>query len=192
MDSVATSAGLRVYGGRVGWALDIARQERRIMKHFSRHQAICRLHSFFLSLLLASLVAPPMAAAAPASTIPAERLVQPAQLAGQLAGKGLKPLVLQVGFRTLYDQAHIPGADYAGPGNTPAGLEVLRSRVAAVPHDAPIVIYCGCCPWSRCPNIAAADEALHALGFSNVKVLYIAENFGTDWVDKGYPAAKGP
>jgi len=24
-----------------------------------------------------------------------------------------------------------------------------------------------------------------------VKVLYIADNFGSDWVNKGYPTAKG-
>jgi thiosulfate/3-mercaptopyruvate sulfurtransferase len=162
------------------------------MKHFFVRPSFPGLHFLARSFILALVAAPLVAMAAPASTIATERLVQPAQLAEQLAGKGAKPLVLQVGFRTLYDQAHIPGAEYAGPGNTPAGLEVLRSRVAAVPHDASIVIYCGCCPWSRCPNIAAADEALHGLGFSNVKVLYIAENFGTDWVDKGYPATKGP
>jgi len=32
---------------------------------------------------------------------------------------------------------------------------------------------------------------LHAMGFTHVKVLYIANNFGADWVDKGYPVAKG-
>jgi hypothetical protein len=25
------------------------------------------------------------------------------------------------------------------------------------------------------------------MGFTNVKVLYIAQNFGADWVNKGYP-----
>ena len=68
---------------------------------------------------------------------------------------------------------------------------MLRARVAKLAKDAPIVLYCGCCPWSRCPNIAAAYDALHALGFGNVKVLHIAEDFGTNWVDKGYPVAKG-
>jgi hypothetical protein len=29
------------------------------------------------------------------------------------------------------------------------------------------------------------------MGFTNVKVLYIADNFGTNWVEKGYPTAKG-
>jgi len=32
---------------------------------------------------------------------------------------------------------------------------------------------------------------LRALGFTNVKSLYIANNFGADWVEKGYPVAKG-
>ncbi len=36
-----------------------------------------------------------------------------------------------------------------------------------------------------------AEDALQTLGFTNLKVLYIANNFGADWVDKGYPVAKG-
>jgi hypothetical protein len=31
---------------------------------------------------------------------------------------------------------------------------------------------------------------LSSLGFTRVKALYIADNFGTNWVAKGYPAAK--
>jgi len=53
------------------------------------------------------------------------------------------------------------------------------------------VIYCGCCPWSHCPNVKSADDALRAMGFIHVKVLYISNNFGADWVDKGYPVGKG-
>jgi hypothetical protein len=135
---------------------------------------------------------PANALAAAAASIPEASLLQPAELAAMLNGaSSAKPLVLQVGFRTLYDQAHVPGAEYAGPANTEAGLQGLRTRVAGLPRAAAIVIYCGCCPWSRCPNIAAAYDALHGLGFSNVKVMYVAENFGSDWVDKGYPTAKG-
>jgi hypothetical protein len=54
-----------------------------------------------------------------------------------------------------------------------------------------IVIYCGCCPWSDCPNVRPAYEALHSLGFTKLKVLYIPDNLGTDWVSKGYPVEKG-
>src|SRR5579883_1554581 len=46
-------------------------------------------------------------------------------------------------------------------------------------------------PLEPLPKRAAADDALHAMGFTNVKVLYIANNFGTDWVDKGYAVARG-
>jgi len=131
-------------------------------------------------------------AAKPASSVPSAQLIQPAQLATILKDASTsKPLILQVGFRTMYDQAHIPGSEYAGPGNTSGGLQVLRDRVAKLAKDTAIVIYCGCCPWSRCPNIAAAYDVLQELGFTKVKVMYVADNFGTDWVDKGYPAAKG-
>jgi hypothetical protein len=29
------------------------------------------------------------------------------------------------------------------------------------------------------------------MGFTNVKVLYLADNFGANWVDKGYPVERG-
>jgi len=30
-----------------------------------------------------------------------------------------------------------------------------------------------------------------SMGFSKIKALYIADNFGADWLEKGYPVAKG-
>ena len=36
-----------------------------------------------------------------------------------------------------------------------------------------------------------AYDALTAMGFTNFKVLYIADNFGANWADKGYPVVKG-
>jgi hypothetical protein len=29
------------------------------------------------------------------------------------------------------------------------------------------------------------------MGFTNVKALYLANNFGADWADKGYPVEPG-
>jgi rhodanese-related sulfurtransferase len=128
----------------------------------------------------------------PAASIPAADLIQPADLAAKLKNSSTpKPLLLHVGFRTLYAQAHIPGSEFVGPASDDAGLQLLKSRVAKLPKDTAIVIYCGCCPWDHCPNMAAAYDALHALGFTRVKALHIADNFGTDWVDKGYAVAKG-
>ena len=128
---------------------------------------------------------------AQASAIPAERQMQPEELVKILGGSGEKPLLLQVGSHVLYAQAHIPGSEYMGAASTDAGLQQLRKRVEAVPRGKFIVLYCGCCPWSHCPNIKPAYDALVAMTFTNVKVLYIADNFGTNWVDKHYPVAKG-
>ena len=118
--------------------------------------------------------------------------MQPAELASILgSASARKPVLLHVGFRKLYSQSHIPGSDYVGPTSDAAGLQLLSNRVAKLAKDTDIVIYCGCCPWSHCPNMAAAYDALHAQGFTHVKALYIEHNFGDDWVNRGYPAAKG-
>jgi thiosulfate/3-mercaptopyruvate sulfurtransferase len=122
--------------------------------------------------------------------IPPEALLQPAELV-QMLNSSAKPLVLQTGSHVLFAEAHIPGAEYAGPGGKSEGIEALRARVSGLNKDSLIVLYCGCCPWGRCPNIRPAYEQLRALGFTKVKALYLAQNFGTDWVDKGYPVTKG-
>ena len=134
---------------------------------------------------------PPQAEAATAS-LPAADIIAPEELARLLKSHdAAKPLVLQVGFRFLYHEAHIPGAEYAGPGSKDEGIKLLRQRVTSLPHDKFIVLYCGCCPWSKCPNVKPAYDALRRLGFAHVRVLRIEQNFGADWVSKGYPTAKG-
>ncbi len=130
--------------------------------------------------------------AAPADdAIPHSQLVTPEELTKSLHSDAKKPLLFAVGPHSLYAQAHIPGSEYLGANSTDAGRQQLQQRVKSLPHKTSIVLYCGCCPWGNCPNVHTAYQELHALGFSNVKVLYIADNFGTDWVEKGYPVAKG-
>jgi rhodanese-related sulfurtransferase len=102
-----------------------------------------------------------------------------------------KPLILQVGSHMLFAQAHIPGSEYIGPGSQPAGIQQLQNRVSALSRKKLIVLYCGCCPLNRCPNLGPAFAKLSEMGFTNVKVLYLADNFGTDWADKGYPVERG-
>jgi thiosulfate/3-mercaptopyruvate sulfurtransferase len=131
-------------------------------------------------------------AAGSADSIPRSQLITPEDLAKSLtAATTPKPLLLGVGPRSLYAQAHIPGSEYMGAGSSDGGRKQLRHRVKGLPHNTAIVLYCGCCPWDHCPNVQPAYDELRVLGFSNVKVLFIANNFGTDWVDKGYPVAKG-
>ncbi len=127
-----------------------------------------------------------------ASAIPSARLINPDELVKILqSAKGERPLMIQVGSRILFEEAHIPGSEYIGPAAQEAGLSQLRKRVEGLPRNKLIVLYCGCCPWNHCPNVKPADDALQAMGFNRVKVLYIAGNFGIDWVDKGYPVARG-
>jgi len=129
---------------------------------------------------------------AQATLIPASRLIKPEELVKLLqASNGEKPLLIEVGSHVLYSEAHIPGSEYIGPASSDTGLQQLRKRMQSLPRGKFIVIYCGCCPWGHCPNVKPADDALQAMGFTHVKVLYIGNNFGTDWVDKGYPVAKG-
>ncbi|MGD0905030.1 MAG: rhodanese-like domain-containing protein [Terracidiphilus sp.] len=127
-----------------------------------------------------------------AFSIPETQLLKPEALVQLLQTTSKdKPLLLQVGSHMLFAQAHIPGSEYAGPGSQPAGIEQLQNRVNSLPRKKLIVLYCGCCPWNRCPNLGPAFAKLHDMGFANVKVLYLANNFGADWADKGYPVEQG-
>ena len=116
-------------------------------------------------------------------------LVQPPDLTAQLAGKGARPAVFMVGPNVLYRSKHIPGSVYAGPGNSEAGLAMLKAEAGKVGRDREVVVYCGCCPWDRCPNVKPAVDLLKQMGFANVKALYLATGFKADWLDKGYAAA---
>lgn len=130
------------------------------------------------------------AAPSPSSaySIPTSMLLQPEELNRLLQTPAAeKPLILQVGSRVLFDQAHIPRSEYAGPGMQDAGAQIIRNRVAKLPRKTLIVLYCGCCPWNRCPNVGPAYKLLLDMGFTHVKVLYLANNFGADWASKGFP-----
>ena len=124
------------------------------------------------------------------AVIPSSALLTPTALVPILT-KPERPLVIQVGSYVLYAEAHIPGSEYVGASGTDEGLQQLRKRMSSLKKDQLIVLYCGCCPWDHCPNIRPAYQQLRVLGFTHVQVLYLPQNFGTDWVDKGYPIAKG-
>ncbi|MCL4477887.1 MAG: redoxin domain-containing protein [Deltaproteobacteria bacterium] len=120
------------------------------------------------------------------------QLIQPADLVKLLQlKKEEQPLILHVGFLSLYNQSHIPGADYVGAASSPEGLQKLRELLKDLSRNKFIVLYCGCCPWNNCPNIRPAYKELMAMGFTNVKMLYLPNGFVIDWVQKGYPVVSG-
>ena len=165
------------------------------MKRFVRRPGIGLLSALLLAPVLCLSAAPTLSAQSvppmSATRIPQSDLIQPAQLAHELQGlPDHRPLVLQVGFRMLFKEAHIVGAEYAGPASSAQGQQALRNQVKSLSRDRFIVIYCGCCPWTHCPNVGAAWHLLHSMGFKYVRVLYIAHNFGTDWIAPGYPVQR--
>jgi hypothetical protein len=122
----------------------------------------------------------------------AGELFDAATIAAKLKGPAAdQPLILQVGFQALYKSVRIPNAKYAGPDSTADGLANLEQQVKGVAKNRAIVLYCGCCPWEKCPNIRPAVTKLHELGFTNLQVLKIPTNLHTDWVVPGYPVEKG-
>ena len=110
-------------------------------------------------------------------------LMHPKDVAAHLNG----PLLLHVGFPVLYRASHIPGSIYAGPGSKPEGIVELKKAVQGQPKDREIILYCGCCPWEKCPNMRPAFTALHDMGYTKVRAMVIPENLKADWTDKGYP-----
>ncbi len=150
---------------------------------------LCRLFPL-LVVAAAALFTAPAAGAQSGEKDGSPELIRPEELAKALRSSA-KPTVLNVGPRVIYVQAHIPGAEYIGPTAKPEGLEKLRARAASLPRDSFLVIYCGCCPWEHCPNVWPAYKELKQMGFTRLKLLYIANSFGSDWVEKGFPTAKG-
>jgi len=130
--------------------------------------------------------------AAPVDPWTAEQTVQPAQFVEELRqSKALHLQVIYVGVRTLYNGGHIPGAVYYGPGSSEQGINDLKKFAATLPKSADVVLYCGCCPLEKCPNLRPAFTALQDMGFARLRVLLLPTSFNVDWVEKGFPVQKG-
>ncbi len=113
---------------------------------------------------------------------PAE-LMSPADLAKVLADPhAQQPIVFCIG-----PGAVIKGSIDIGPARDSANLAKLRQRLGALPKDAPIVIYCGCCPFVHCPNIRPAFSLIKDMKFTQPKLLNLEHNVKVDWIDKGFP-----
>lgn len=113
-------------------------------------------------------------------------LESPANLAASIQStKADPPLIISVGPAAL-----IKGSIDIGPAEKAENLGKLKALLSKQPKDRSIVIYCGCCPFAHCPNIRPAFTLLKALKFTNGKLLDLAHNIRTDWIDKGYPTAK--
>lgn len=113
------------------------------------------------------------------------QLMEPFQLAFLLQNKQPLPLIISVG-----PGAVIPGSISIGPVQDKSNLDKLQQQLSTINRDSSIVIYCGCCPFEHCPNVRPAVALLKEMKFTHYKLLNLEHNAKTDWLDKGYPAAK--
>lgn len=114
------------------------------------------------------------------------QLIEPATLAAMLKQPEAKrPLILDIGPAGV-----IRGAKEIGPAHEKEGMAKLQQELSAVPKDRVVVIYCGCCPFEKCPNIRPAFAKLKSLGYKNARLLDLSHNLKKDWIDKGYPVTQ--
>jgi hypothetical protein len=110
-----------------------------------------------------------------------EQLIAPAALAKLISNKE-KVTIYNIGV-----VQRIKGAINIGGCAAPENLAHLKKTVEDQGKAEFIVIYCGCCPIGKCPNIRPAFQLLLDQQFSNVHLLNLPVNIKVDWMDKGYP-----
>lgn len=115
-----------------------------------------------------------------------QQLLNPADLAKTLnSPKSAQPIVFSVG-----PQAVIKGSIDIGSTMMKENLSKLKQKLEKLPKNSQIVVYCGCCPFDRCPNIRPAIALLKDMQFNNYKLLNLPQNVKVDWIDLGYPLAE--
>lgn len=112
-----------------------------------------------------------------------DQLLPTETLANQITqGNADNLVILTIGFDPI-----IKGSVDIGPAMEAENVDKLQAHLKELPRDAEVVVYCGCCPFDRCPNVRPAFKVLNEMGFTNAKLLDIPQNIKVDWLDKGYP-----
>ena len=127
-------------------------------------------------------------ASAQTTTTPwnSDQLQDPEALANILRNpKVQQPLIFNIG-----PMENIKGATLIGPTNDKNNLAKLKEALSSVPKDRTVIIYCGCCPFKNCPNIRPAFELLKEMKFTKPRLLNLAHNLKSNWIDPGYPMEK--
>ncbi len=115
-----------------------------------------------------------------------KQLLEPADLARVLNdASSPQPKIYSIGPMPL-----IKNSIDIGSAAERDNLKKLEQDLGNVSKDANIVIYCGCCPFNKCPNIRPAFTLLNEMGFKNHKLLNMPHNIKVDWIDHGYPVSQ--
>jgi hypothetical protein len=84
----------------------------------------------------------------------------------------------------------IKGAQHIGPLSDAANMSKFKTTLASHNKNTEMVIYCGCCPFGKCPNVRPAYKLIKEMGYTNVKVLNLYVNLRNNWTAAGYPLDK--
>lgn len=114
-----------------------------------------------------------------------KQLMEPSQLADAITTKTDVPVIVSVG-----PGATIPNSIDVGMCSTEEGLNKLKTQLNSIAKNQKIVIYCGCCPFERCPNVRPAIDVLKQMNFTNYFLLNLPHNIKIDWIDQRYPVVK--
>lgn len=112
-------------------------------------------------------------------------LIEPSALAAIIAN----PKAKQAQIFNIGVVEDIKGAKNIGGISEKDNLEKFKNTLNSLPKNTFIIVYCGCCPFEKCPNIRPAIGLIKSMGFSNGKLLNLTTNLKQNWIDKGYPLA---
>ncbi|MBC7565482.1 MAG: rhodanese-like domain-containing protein [Pedobacter sp.] len=111
------------------------------------------------------------------------QLLQPAALITMM--KTGKVLVYNIGVAE-----DIEGATHIGAASKQEKLELFKKAIKGISKDKTVVIYCGCCPMDKCPNIRPAFRAIKDASIKKAYLLNLPTNLKTDWIGKGFQLAE--
>jgi rhodanese-related sulfurtransferase len=110
-----------------------------------------------------------------------DQLKDPAVLAQEIK-ENKAPVIFDIG-----PAGSIKGSVEIGATEDKEAMALLGTKLDGLAKNTEVVIYCGCCPFSKCPNVRPAFNLLKEKGFTNGKLLNLPQNLKTDWIDHGYP-----
>jgi hypothetical protein len=111
------------------------------------------------------------------------QIMEPSELAWEINNPTRAlPLIISIG-----PSATIKGSVDAGAASEKANIAKLKGILKNEKKTREIIIFCGCCPFVKCPNIRPAFEVLNKMGFKNQKVLGLEKNIKVNWIDMKYP-----
>lgn len=111
-----------------------------------------------------------------------DQLIEPSELSSTLKINKDVPVIFSIGPGAI-----IPHSKDIGMIKEAENMKKFEGQLTNLPKDTSIVVYCGCCPFERCPNISPSMQLLKDMKFTNYKLLDLPHNIKIDWIDKGYP-----